>query len=416
MRIHYYMQYFPGRDAPGSRQPYSLARFLAERGHEITVVAGNSNLDTGAREESTDTETKAAGRLRVLRLPSLPGGRGTNVARLSAYSAFMLMAGLRGAVLPRPDVILGSIQPLFTGLAAWAAARIRQVPFVLEVRDLWPDALLVKKALSPAQARPLFALTNHLYRSAERIVSITPGIRRELLKKQIPGGKIDVFPNGFDPALFAGSESKREEIRKEYGWGDDTVAMYTGSFTKVTAVDVLVRAAARLNGSARIRFEFFGAGPTRKAVEHLACELRAINVAFHDPVPKVQVPGLLAAADLGLMSLFDTPLAHIYFENKFLDYMGAGKPIIAAFEGEQADIIRRKNAGLVAGPGDDLELSRLLLQASSDPEGRKAMGQEGRRLVRECLQLPDILNRYATMLEAAAVGRLAALPAWEPAA
>ena len=413
MKIHYYMQYFPGADAAGSRQPFAFSRFLADCGHDVTVVACNRNIDTGAREKVFDANCDNGGSLKILRLPCLPGGRGSNAARLCAYNSFMAAAFVRGALLPRPDVILGSIQPLFAGLAALAVAKLKKTPFVLEVRDLWPDALVVKKAITPAQAWPLFVLTNFLYRQASRIVSITPGIRKELLKKGVSASRIDVFPNGFDPQLFLNTTGLREQVRSSYGWGSNFVAMYVGSFTKVTALDVVVRAAARLKDTG-IRFELFGSGPAHGQVQHLAEDIGATNVTFHDPVPKVQVPGLLAAADIALMSLFKTPLAHIYFENKFMDYMGAGKAIMAAMEGEQADMIRRYDLGRVVAPGDDLGLSQLVRQASLSGKNVQAMGLRGKALVDERLLLPAILQRYGAVLEAAAAGTLESYPVWEP--
>jgi glycosyltransferase involved in cell wall biosynthesis len=415
MIVHYYMQYFPGAVAVGSRQPFSLSQFLSQRGHQVTVVAADFNLDTGLKEVPVDLISDGGGRLQILRLASLVGGRGNNTSRLKAYLSFMLAAAARGMLLPRPEVVLGSIQPLFTGLAAMAVARMKRVPFVLEVRDLWPDALVVKKAISPLQARPLFALTNLLYAAADRIVSLTPGIKKELLKKGIPTDKIDVFPNGFDPELFRGMDDKRQAVRSRYGWGSDFVAIYTGSFTTVTAVDVIVLAAARLKERRGIRFELFGNGPARPEVQRLAQELDVPNVTFHDPVPKVEVPGLLAAADVSLMSMFQTPLAHIYFENKFMDYMGAGKPILAAMEGEQAEIIKRYDTGRVVPPGDDDGLAGLIVESSLDAAKTHEWGERGRNLVNQRLLLPSILERYAAILEAAARGTLGGIPCWEPA-
>jgi glycosyltransferase involved in cell wall biosynthesis len=193
------------------------------------------------------------------------------------------------------------------------------------------------------------------------------------------------------------------------------VAIYTGSFTTVTAVDVIVLAAARLKERRGIRFELFGNGPARPEVQRLAQELDVPNVTFHDPVPKVEVPGLLAAADVSLMSMFQTPLAHIYFENKFMDYMGAGKPILAAMEGEQAEIIKRYDTGRVVPPGDDDGLAGLIVESSLDAAKTHEWGERGRNLVNQRLLLPSILERYAAILEAAARGTLGGIPCWEPA-
>ena len=413
MRIQYYMQYFPGATAAGSMQPMALAAALARRGHEVTVVAADTNLDTDTREAAVDEQLEG-GRLRVLRLPTWRGGRGSNVARLKAYLSYMFVAAPRGWLLPRADVVVGSIQPLFAGLAALAVAEAHRAPFVLEVRDLWPDALVVKKAVSPLQARPLHAIANLLYRKARRIVTLTPGIRDELIKKDLKNKQIDVFPNGFDPDLFRAAGDERKAVRARYGWKNDFVAIYTGSFTKVTAMDVVVRAAARLADKPSIRFALFGNGPTKPEIVALAEAIGADNVQFYDPVPKVNIPGLLAAADVGLMSLFETPLAHLYFENKLMDYMGAGKAIMGAMDGHQAAIIRKHDAGRVVSPGDDAGLARMIAQASEDRSMVRDCGARGRMLVQERLLLPEILARYARVIEAAGQRKLDVVPPWEP--
>lgn len=413
MNIHYYMQFFPGEDSPGSLQPFAFATRLARRGHAVTVVSAAYNIDSGADEAAVDRR-EGAGSLRVLRLRCPRGGRGSNRARLVAYLGFMFAARRRRSWLGRPDVVVGSIQPMFAGWAAWRAARRAGVPFVLEVRDLWPDALVVKGALSPIQARPLHWIVNRLYRRSVRIASLTPGIKIELVKKGVPSGKIDVFPNGFNPALFDLPSGARQATRARYGWGEDFVAVYTGSFQKVTAVEVLVRAAARLAGQPGIRVALFGAGPTRDAVRRLAVELGVANLEMHDPVPKREVPGILAGADCGLMALFRSPLVHIYFENKLMDYLGAGLPVMAAMEGEQARLVVEHDAGRVAATFDDEGLARLIVEARRDPGSCRRMGANGRRLVREKLLLSDILDRYAGAVEASAAGRAARLEAWAP--
>ena len=413
MNVHYYMQFFPGEHSPGSLQPFAFATALAGRGHSVTVITAKYNIDSGADEPDVDRPT-GAGRLRVLRLDCHRGGRQSNVSRFRAYIGFMMAARRTGLRLGRPDVVVGSIQPMFTGWAAWKNAQHAGVPFVLEIRDLWPDALVVKKAISPLQARPLHWMVNTLYRNSARIVSLTPGIKLELVKKGVPADKVDVFPNGFNPALFDVPSGTRDEVRRKYGWGDDFVAIYAGSFQEVTAVEVYVRAAACLKYHPGIRLALFGSGPTRKRVEKLATGQNLTNLEFHEPVPKKDVPALLAAADVGLMALFRSPLVHIYFENKLMDYMGAGLPILAAMEGPQAWMIADSDAGRVTDVFDHQGLARLILEVSEDAPARRQMGDNGRRLVRDKLLLPDILNRYAGTVEACAQGRASEHPVWEP--
>jgi len=322
-----------------------------------------------------------------------------------------LRTGLR---LGRPDVVIASIQPLFTAWTARRVARWRGVPWLLEVRDLWPDALVVKGAISRRQALPLELLARSLYRDADRIVSVTPGIKLELVRKGIDDNKIDVFPNGFDPALFTLPPGARERDREQLGWGSKFVVLFAGTHTEVTAVDVIIRAAAQLRHRSDIRFELYGYGQTKPAVMRLARDLGLDNVGFHDPVPKSRIPSLVNASDVCLMTLFESPLIHIYFENKLMDYMGSGKPILAAMGGQQAELIVKHRAGRVVKAFDHDGLARLIAEAADHPGELAELGANGQRLVRERLLLPDILPRYAEVVEAVAARRARGIDAWDP--
>ena len=386
-------------------------RHIAERGHQVHVVATDFNVYNEQTEPAEDHSFPGGGRWVVHRLPSARGMRHGLRARLRTYLGFAWPAYRFGRRLPRPDVVIGSIQPLFTGLAAQRIACRHRVPFVLEVRDLWPDALEAKRAISPLQAWPLHRLANYLYARADRIASLTPGIKSELLKKGVPAGKVDVFPNGFDPAMYDLPTGTRERVRAQRGWNGRFVAVFTGTHVEVTAVETIVRAASELRGRNDIRFELFGKGQRKAAAMQLAQELGLQNIHFNDPVPKSQIPGILAAADVALMTLFKSPLIDIYFENKLVDYMGAGKPILAAMDGMQGDVIRRYRAGKVVGSFDHAGLASLIAEAAAAPEEAVAMGRNGHRLASEQLLLSDILGRYANLIEAVAEGRSEEIPA-----
>jgi glycosyltransferase involved in cell wall biosynthesis len=253
-----------------------------------------------------------------------------------------------------------------------------------------------------------------LYRNGERIASLTPGIKAELVKKGIPADRIDVFPNGYDPPAQGFTEGLRERVRSEMGWGEQFVALYAGTHVEVTAVETIVRAASRLKDRPDIRFDLFGGGQRKPAAVALARELGLTNIHFHDPVPKWRVTELLAAADAGLMTLFRSPIIDIYFENKLMDYMGAGLPILAAMDGMQGGVILRAGAGRVVPSFDDEGLARLVLEAHGDRRGLPAFGANGREFVREHLLLSRIHEAYAMMLEEAGAGRARSLPSWEP--
>ncbi len=414
MILHYYKQFYTGPSAPGSLQPRKLTAALAEAGHTIYVVAGDINIYNEQREPEEELLFEGGGRIIVHRIKGAVDIRRSLKARLDSYIGYVRPALALGKTLPPADAVIASIQPLFTAWVGRKLARRYRAPWLLEVRDLWPDALEAKNAIKAWQAAPLHWLANSLYRSADRIVSVTPGIKTELVKKGLPANRLDVFPNGFDPELFQVHDGDRERVRKERGWGDEIVCLFTGTHTEVTAVDTLVRAAAHVPQDAGIRFDFVGYGQTKPKVMALAEELGLKHVHFHDPVPKSGIPALIAGADICMMSLFESPLIHIYFENKLMDYMGAARPIVAAMGGEQADLLTRAGAGRVVPAFQAEALAREILDLVDKPELRAEMGMRGRKLVDEQLLLPDILQRYVKVIEEMAAGNAGRIAAWEP--
>ncbi|HQP86700.1 MAG TPA: glycosyltransferase family 4 protein [Thermoanaerobaculia bacterium] len=414
MHVHYYKQFYTGPDSPGTQQPRELAATLARRGHKVDVVATDFNVYSEQSERAELIQFAGGGEVRVHRLPTARGLRSGLLARLRSYLGFVWPALQKGLSLTAPDVVIGSIQPLFTGWVALGVARRRRAPLILEVRDLWPDALEAKGAVTGVAARLLHFAADGLYARADRIVSLTPGIKVELLKKGVNPSRLDVFPNGFSPELFRIEQGDREAVRRRYGWGESFVALYAGTHTEVTAVDVIVRAAAELRHRPGIRLDLFGRGQTKARAMELARELGLVNVHFHDPVGKNAIPALIDAADVCVMALFRSPLIHIYFENKFVDYLGAGKPVVASMGGQQAELLRRLRAGRVVPSMDHEGLAGLIAEAADNPDALKTMGENGRRFVERSLLLPMILERYADTVEAVANGTAAGVSPWEP--
>lgn len=414
MRILYFHQFFAGPEAPGPRQPRDLVQLLAARGHVVDVVACDLNAYNEQTEPEEFVQTPAGGSVRVHRLPVPRGLRASLANRLKTYGRFAWSAYRFGRGREAPDVVMATIQPLFGGVAAMRLARRWKKPFLLEIRDLWPDALVVKKAIAPWQAVPLRAMARSLYFGADRLVTLTPGLKVELLKKGIRPDRLDLFPNGFNESFFRLEPGTRETMRARLGWGDQFTAVYMGSLTEVTAVETIVRAGAALRARPDIRIDLFGYGQSKPKAMALAKELGLANVHFHAAVPKTQVPAILAAADAGLMTLFRSPLIHIYFENKFIDYMGARKPILASLEGVQADLIRQAGAGQVVPTFDHDGLARAIAAAADYPERCREIGEAGYRFIRSRLAQEDILDRYADVLEAVARGDADRVPTWDP--
>jgi len=414
MKFLFIHQFFPGPNAPGPAQPRKLFRELVNRGHQVDLIACDMNAynEQDEPEEQIRGDSGGVGQVHRLRVPR--NLRSSLLSRLRVYAQFAFSASRYCRKLDVPDAVVGSIQPLFSGVVARRLARRYRRPFLLEVRDIWPDALVVRGAIPKWQAWPLTRMAHKCYFEADRVVCLTPGLKVEILKKGVPADRVDLFPNSYDDQLFQIPEGTRERIRNEFGWNGSFVAIFTGAHTPVTAVETIVRAGAELRDRPDIRFDLFGYGQSKAPAMALAKELGLSNTHFHDPVPKSRVPQLLAGADAGIMTLFQSPLAHIYFENKLIDYMAARRPILAAMDGIQPQLIEREKAGRSVPSFDHVGLARLVRETADDPVQAAAMGAAGHRYITTSLTQKVVLPRYAQALEALASGTISQLPVWDP--
>ena len=399
MKILCIYQFFSTGRTPDTIRPFRLCRLLAERGHDVTVLATDFNRHSGETEGPQVEIIPTTGKpLHVLRLPSVRNYRKGLIQRFLNYAGFSVRVFWKGFNIADVDLVLTSIPPTFVGPVGWLIARLRQKPFFLEIRDLWPDALEVKGAVkNRVLLRLLYALSHFLYRKAAFIVTVTYGIKQELIGKGIDPTAIEVLPNGFDCELFQGA-AERDKTRQKNGWGNDFVAIYIGTLVEVTSMDTVVEAAEKLKNVSNIRFEIFGAGNTEPVLRTMIRDKGISNCRLNGTVAKQEVPALLNAADVCLMCLFETPLAHIYFQNKFFDYLGAGKPIVGAMKGHQRLILENIGAGMCVDPKDSTGLAKAVQYLAEHRNMAKKMGQEGKAYAMKYFGLDDILERYANIL------------------
>lgn len=274
----------------------------------------------------------------------------------------------------RPDVVIGSSPSLFAALAAERLAARWHVPFVLEVRDLWPESLLAAGGKKGPGYSALDRIAQYLYRRAERIIVLARGSGRHLTARGIDEAKIAYVPNGVDADAFQGLHSP---IR------DTFTVIYAGAHGPANGLDVVLGAAALLREHPHIKFLLIGDGPTKSSLVGAARERGLDNIEFRGVVPKTQMPALLAEADAGLMVLKDSPLfAYGVSPNKLFDYLGASLPVICNVPGDVADLLQASAAGEQAEPGSAPSLASAILRtAGRDHAERAAMGASGRKWV-----------------------------------
>lgn len=402
MRLLFVSQFIAKPDEPGQNRIFDFLQRIARAGHDVRVVTCGVHYIRATIDPDLAKRKFIEGGwgdVRVTTTYAAPGFRAGVLARLRSYVSFAWYAFRACLRSERPDAVMVSIQPMFVAPLAWLVAKLRGVPFLLEVRDLWPDTAV---ALGAVRSKVIVFLARRLemfvYRSADHIVVIGPEMKRRIVAKGISADKIEVIPQGYQPT--PGPAPSRDEARRLHGFGDDFVVMFTGSYGLANNdTATILDAAALLRDEPGLVFVLVGEGD-RKAEYVERCRREGLsNVRFLPMVPKNEVPALLAAADACIMGLPPGEFWKIFLQNKVFDYLGSGKPIVAAVAGDQEDLLKQSGGGLVVEPGDARGLSACVLKLKNDPDLAARMGRAGASYVRTHLLRETLLDRYAGLIE-----------------
>jgi len=304
-----------------------------------------------------------------------------------------LIGGLQAGPV---DLVMGTSPPIFQAVSAWLLALLRQRPFLLEIRDLWPefaiDMGILKNVLIIRLARKL---ERFLYKRASHIVVNSPAYKNYLLKQGVPLEKISLIPNGVDPDMFD-PETKGEQFRRELKLDSKFTITYAGALGLANDVSTVLRAAYHLRDDPHIHFLFVGDGKERANLEHLADELILPNVTFIGSRPKSEISKILAASDACLAVLKNIPMFRTTYPNKVFDYMAAGRPTILVIDGVIREVIESARGGIFVPPGNDKALAEAVKFLSMNRSEAEAMGISARAYVIEhfnrCQQARDFVS------------------------
>jgi glycosyltransferase involved in cell wall biosynthesis len=285
-----------------------------------------------------------------------------DVRRILNMGSFAALFFLAGLFKRRPNVIVASSPHLFTAFSGWMLSKVKRVPFVLEVRDLWPDSLIKMGGLkNPRVVRLLTWMESFLYRHADLIVVLTEHQRKFIADKGIDPAKIELIPNGIVVGSWEPDPSRRNEIRKKMGVPEDHfVAIYSGAHGPANALEYVVKAGRHLEPG--ISIVLIGDGPEKEKLKRIKEEEQLDNVHLLDPVPKSEIFDYIAAADCGIISLADNDIFRGARPNKLFDYTFVGKPIVTTVDGEVREIVEKNEVGLFSGAEDPEGLAKALAQ------------------------------------------------------
>ncbi|MBU0618535.1 MAG: glycosyltransferase family 4 protein [Planctomycetes bacterium] len=401
MHVAYIHQHFATTKGTTGTRSYEMSRRLLEAGHRVTMVCGAYDASNmGATSPGYVSEFECDG-IHVKRVNEPYANKMGFVPRLRAFSRFACQATKVVSRLDA-DLVFATSTPLTVGIPGMKGAQKLGVPFVFEVRDLWPELPIamgiVKSPLLIWYAR---RLERRIYRAAQRIIALSPGMKQGIAETGYPADRITMIPNGADLDLFRPSTEPLDDPR--FGEPGDFRLVFTGAHGLANGLDAVLDAAAEVKrrGERGVRFVFIGTGGQKpRLVERSRSEGLDSLVCWVDPVPKTELARLLPRMNAGMMILKNLPAFYYGTSpNKFFDYIASGLPVLNNYPGWLAEMITQHKCGIAVPPDDPPAFADAVTRLRDDREQARRMGQRGRRLAETEFSRNQLSERFVGTLE-----------------
>jgi glycosyltransferase involved in cell wall biosynthesis len=407
MKILYVSQYFPPETAAPASRVAELSRIWAHSGHQVTVLTGFPHHPTGQVPKEyrrklyrlfmrDDRDGVSVRRSWLIPLPNRKSWE-----RILTYASFCVSAACRGVFLGKPDVVIATSPQLLVGLAGLVIARFKRVPFVFEVRDLWPESL---EAVGVSGRRSMLMralgwVAGLLYRRSTHVVVVTHAFKEHLERHWgIPSTKISVVMNGVDHNLFA-PKPPDSGIIQEFNLQGRFVVGYIGTMGNAHGPETLVTAAEILkHADSEVLFLVVGDGAEKEQFSRMVEQKGLDNVRIAPAQSRARVPDLISAVQVCLVLLKNSKLFQTVIPTKLLEFMACGRPVVLAAEGEAAGLVKSAGAGICSPPEDGPALAHAILDLKTNPARLRDCGIRGSDFIARTLTREQTAGTYVAVL------------------
>ena len=403
MHILLIHQAFVSIDEPGGTRHHEFARFLAARGDRVTVITSPVSYLTGGLPDAnsfSENNPMEPGGVDILRAHTYPALHRSFFHRILAFVSFMVSSFFIGLRVRNVDLVWGTSPPIFQGVTAWMLARLKRVPFLFEVRDLWPDfAIAVGVLHNRALIRLSVWLEHFLYRRADLVMVNSPGFMAHVTARG--ARRVEFVPNGADPGMFTPLD-RGTSFRSANHLEGKFVVLYAGAHGLSNDLGVVLEAAGILQGepaTSGVTITFLGDGKEKSSLQKQAAFLELTNVLFLPPVPKTEMAAILAGADACLAILKPIDEYKTTYPNKVFDYMAAGRPVVLAIDGVIREVVDAAGCGIFSEPGDPSALAEAIRSLSGDKEKARAMGLRGPAYLEQHFNRSALAEKLAGILD-----------------
>lgn len=388
MKIIVLYQYYQAENAPGHSLIYDWTQYLASQGHDVTVIAGEAGYMGGERSclpwFKRIFRKEKIGLVKVIRTYSYSARHRSYKGRLLSFVSFSLSSMSALFFVTKPHVVIASSPPIFPVFSAGLVCKLRSVPFIMEVRDLWPASAVEMGILKNKMLIAIMAwMEKTLYNQANMIIALTEGIKNDLYTRGWSEEKIALIRCAVDLNKLYPDPVSVSRLRNRYELESKKIILYFGALGEANNIPVILRAAKNLEAREDLFFMLVGDGMKVPQIKHDIEKMKLKNVLVHPAVPKDQARHYINAADLCIVTLLDIPLFKGALPTKLLDYMACGKPVLCGIRGEAEKIVQESQAGLTFSPNDEVELANSMTTLLDNPVVAKTMGEKGAAFVRD---------------------------------
>lgn len=382
MHILYIHQHFAVPEGSTGTRSYEFARRWVKAGHKVTLITGHYdigglNLGKGFVQKQTIEE------INVVVIGTRYSNKQSFLLRMVSFLCFTFFSIYAGLRTKGVDVIYATSTPLTVGIPAMVLKWFKQIPFVFEVRDQWPEIPIEMGVIkNKVLVKVLLLLEKTIYKQSAAIVALSPGMAEGIRAVLEEEKSIAVTPNGCDTDAFR-PDINGSKVRQERGWDDKLVLLYFGAMGKANGLGFVVDVAERLKSNADVHFALVGDGGEKASLAERIDRSGLKNIEIFSSVPKTELPGIIAACDVSTVIFANYPILQCNSANKFFDSLSAGKPILLNYSGWQREVIEGDEAGFGCELCNIDEFVEKVLYLSGHREVLAKMGVNARRIAEQ---------------------------------
>ncbi len=402
MHILFLTHYFPPEvNAPATRT-FEHSKVWIEQGHEVTALTNVPNhpggkIYPGYRNGWLQAEHRDG--VEVRRMLTWAAPNAGFLLRIANYVFYLVMAILAAPFLKKPDIVISTSPQFFCGLAGYFVSRIRRVPWILEIRDLWPESIIAVGAMKKSLViRMLEKVETFAYRKADRIVSVTDSFVDHIAARGVSRDKIAVIKNGVDLDFYQ-PDRQAPDLAREWGLEGKFVAAYVGTHGMAHGLDTILQAADRIRDNDGIAFLLVGDGAERERLLQMRDDMGLDNVVMVDQQPKERMPDIWAITDASIVVLRDQPVFRTVIPSKIFESMAMQRPIVLGVRGEVEQIISEAGSGVCIGPENATELADAVLELASNHSRCQEFGKAGRNYVQQYFDRRELARCYERLIQ-----------------